>query len=91
MFMEPSCHIYERITLCFHFGDWMVVTGVGQQSKNNDKIIHLMDGPEGNSQSCFPESPDDSRDEVEGNIRTRGKAKLTSFPRDHTSSVLLYI
>ena len=24
------------------------------------------------------------------NIRTRGKAKLTSFPRDHTLSVLLY-
>ena len=23
-------------------------------------------------------------DEVEGNIRTRGKTKLTSFPRDHT-------
>ena len=31
----------------------------------------------------FPESPDVSRDEVEGNIRTRGKTKLTSFPRDH--------
>ena len=27
---------------------------------------------------------DVSRDEVEGNIRTRGKTKLTSFPRDHT-------
>ena len=24
------------------------------------------------------------RDKVEGNIRTRGKTKLTSFPRDHT-------
>ena len=31
---------------------------------------------------------DVSRDEVEGNIRTRGKAKLTSFPRDHTLSVI---
>ena len=53
-------------------------------------IIHLMYGPEGNSSFCFPESPDVSRDEVEGNIRTRGKTKLTSFPRDHTLSALLY-
>ena len=45
-----------------------------------DSIIHLLHGPE---------SPDVSRDEVEGNIRTRGKTKLTSFPRDHTLSVLL--
>ena len=35
-------------------------------------------------------SPDVSRDEVEGNIRTRGKTKLTGFPRDLTLSVLLY-
>ena len=41
--------------------------------------------------SCLPESPDASRDEVAGNIRTRGKTKLTGFPRDHTLSVLLYI
>ena len=50
-----------------------------------------MYGPEGNSEFCFPESPDVSRDEVEGNIRTRGKTKLTSFPRDHTLSALLYM
>ena len=51
-----------------------------------------MCGPEGNSQFCFPEStPDVSRDEVEGNIRTLGKTKLTSFPKDHTLNVLLYI
>ena len=36
-------------------------------------IIHLMSDPEGNSQFCFPESPYVSLDEVEGNIRTRGK------------------
>ena len=36
-------------------------------------------------------APDVSRDEVEGNIRTRGKTKLTSFPRDYTLSALLYI
>ena len=48
-----------------------------------------MYGPEGNRQFCFPESPNVSRDEVEGNIRTRGKTKLTSFPRDHTLRVLL--
>ena len=28
---------------------------------------------------------------IEGNIRTQGKTKLTSFPRDHTLSALLYI
>ena len=44
-------------------------------------IIHLMYGPKGNSSFCFPSSPDVSRDEVEGNIRTQGKTKLTSFPR----------
>ena len=31
-----------------------------------------------------------SRDDVEGNIRTRGKTKLTGFRRDLTLSVLLY-
>ena len=31
---------------------------------------------------AFPaESPDVSQDEVEGNIRTRGKTKLTTFPK----------
>ena len=39
--------------------------------------IHLMCAPEGNSEFCFPESLDVSRDEVEGNIETRGKTKLT--------------
>ena len=45
---------------------------------------------EGNSKFCFSLSPDVSGDEVEGNIRTRGKTKLTGFPRDLTLSVLLY-
>ena len=50
-----------------------------------------MSDPEGlNSWFCFPESPDVSRDKVEGNIRTRGKTKLTGFPRDLTLSVLLF-
>ena len=49
-----------------------------------------MYGNEGNSQFCFPKSPDVSRDEVEGNISTRGKTKPTGFPRDLTLSVLLY-
>ena len=44
-----------------------------------------MYGSEGN---CFPESPDVSRDEVEGNIRTRAKKKLTSFPRNQPITVL---
>ena len=40
-------------------------------------IIHLMCAPSGNSEFCFPESLNVSRDEVEGNIETRGKTKLT--------------
>ena len=40
-------------------------------------IIHLMCAPEENSEFCFPESLNVSRDEVEGNIETRGKTKLT--------------
>ena len=54
-----------------------------------------MSDSEGNSWSSefvFPrvQTPDVSRDEVEGNIRTRGKTKLTGFPRDPTLSVSTY-
>ena len=49
-----------------------------------------MSGTKGKSYLCFPESPDVSRDDVEGNIRTQGKTKLTGFPRDLTLSVLIY-
>ena len=52
--------------------------------------IHLMSDPEGNSQFCFPKSPDVSLDFVSGNIRTRGKTKLTGFPRDLTLSVCYF-
>ena len=38
-------------------------------------IIHLMSAPEGNSEFCFPKSLNVSRDEVEGNIESRGKTK----------------
>ena len=37
--------------------------------------IHLMSAPEGNSEFCFPKSLNVSRDEVEGNIESRGKTK----------------
>ena len=53
-------------------------------------ITHLMSGPKGKSYLCFPESPDVSRDDVEGNFRTQEKTKLTGFPRDLTLSVLIY-
>ena len=33
--------------------------------------------PEGNSEFCFPETVNVSRDEVEGNIESRRKTKLT--------------
>ena len=38
-------------------------------------IIHLMSASEGNSEFFFPESLNVSRDEVEGNIESRGKTK----------------
>ena len=34
---------------------------------------HLMAGPKGNSESCFPEILDISRVEAEGNIEAEGK------------------
>ena len=48
-----------------------------QSAGPTTNIIHLMCAPEGNSEFCFPESLNVSRDEVEGNIETRGKTKLT--------------
>ena len=39
--------------------------------------IHLMYALEGNSEFCFPENLNVSRDEVEGNIEIRGKTKFT--------------
>jgi hypothetical protein len=39
--------------------------------------IHLMYALEGNSEFCFPENLNVSRDEVEGNIENRGKTKFT--------------
>ena len=45
--------------------------------------------PEGNSEFCFPESLNVARHEVEGNIETRGKTKLTISRGVHIS-VLLY-
>ena len=35
-----------------------------------------MSAPEGNSEFCFPESLNVSRDEVERNIESRGETKL---------------
>ena len=35
-----------------------------------------MSGPSGNQLVLFPESPDVSRDKVEGNIKNLGKTKL---------------
>ena len=44
--------------------------------------------PRETSQFCSPSSPDVSRDEVEGNIRTRGKAKL--FPSGPYIKCIVY-
>ena len=47
---------------------------IGGNMVNN---IHLMYALEGNSEFCFPENLNVSRDEVEGNIEIRGKTKFT--------------
>ena len=49
-----------------------------------------MSDPEGNSKFCVPKRPAVSREEVEGKIRTQGKTKLSSFPRDLTLSVFVF-
>ena len=46
-----------------------------------------MCAPLGNSEFCFPESLNVSRDEVEGNIETREHTLSVHFPREHTLSV----
>ena len=79
------------IGLVWRITGWFLLSEVipiGEALNN----IHLMYGPEENGNSCIPSSPYVSRgDEVSGNIRTRGKTKLTSFPRDRTLSALLFI
>ena len=49
-----------------------------------------MCAPEGDSEFCFPESLNVSRDKVEENIETREKTKLT-ISRGSTHLVLCYI
>ena len=57
-------------------------------------VFHCVDLRKNNIMSdplfCFLKSPDVSLDFVSGNIITRGKTKLTGFPRDLTLSILLY-
>ena len=36
-----------------------------------------MPGPKGNSEFCFPETPNVTRDEAKGNIEGLGKTKLS--------------
>ena len=49
-----------------------------------------MSAAEGNSEFYFPESLNVPRDEVEGNIESRGKTKLAISQRKKTLSALLY-
>ena len=50
----------------------MLITFLGyHESKQvNTRLGYIMYGPEENSKFCFPESPNVSRNEVVGNIRT---------------------
>ena len=45
---------------------------------NNNK--HLMTGPEGNSEFCFPETLNVPRGEAEGNIEVEGMSLFPSGP-----------
>ena len=69
----PSC-IYNLILIAL-----MIKKQLSLQSNNAlmSYIIHLMYALEGNSEFCFPENLNVSRDEVEGNIEIRGKTKFT--------------
>ena len=69
--------------------------------KHNDGVIrqgikyifvikHLMTGPKGNSEFCFPETLNVPRGEAEGNIEVE-ENKTHCFPRGQSLSVLLYL
>ena len=51
---------------------------------------HLMTGPKGNSEFCFPETLNVPRGEAEGNIEVEGKQN-SLFPEGQSLSVLLYL
>ena len=48
-----------------------------------------MCAPSGNSEFCFPESLNVSRDEVEGNIETLRKTKLTFSSGAHIKCLII--
>ena len=85
MFFSATTHSFGRYSVSpFHFftssfndsvrfSDKIKVTEAVLHKLPKSNNIHLAYGSEGNSWFCFPESPDVSRVEVEGNIRTRGK------------------
>ena len=51
---------------------------------------HLMTGPKGNSEFCFPKTLNVSQGEAEGNIEVEGKQNAL-FPAGQSWSVLLYL
>ena len=74
-----ACTLNDNSSLCLKCTLRWLETLFEKCEKNGfgHDIIHLMCAPEGNREFCFPESLNVSRDEVEGNIETRGKIKLT--------------
>ena len=50
------------------------IRGAGQKDRSSGNVIkHLMTGPKGNSEFCFPETLNVPRGEAEGNIEVEGK------------------
>jgi hypothetical protein len=68
--MIPKCPDTDYQHVC----DDSFTVAMQLEFNNN---IHLMYALEGNSEFCFPENLNVSRDEVEGNIEIRAKTKFT--------------
>jgi hypothetical protein len=64
-------------TLLVKYAYQMHIQDGGMHAAFDKNNIHLMYALEGNSEFCFPENLNVSRDEVEGNIEIRGKTKFT--------------
>ena len=59
-----------------------------QKSFKHRDNKHLMTGPNGNSEFCFPKTLDVSWGEAEGKIEVEGKQNsLINFPLDQSLSV----
>ena len=64
---------YLGLSTIMPLNSYIPCMNITQETNEIEFIIHLMVAPEGNSEFCFPESLNVSRDEVEETLRPRGK------------------